>query len=371
MIKLELLDDRKVIEMHKSAFSTELAAALDLLMSGDTARIEHSLARVYPNGIPKECQVSISSKEWKSYIEFVSKEHAASDLTIADASTLCDIVSKDITQFKLTKADDAVRNCRKVLRDVFSYDSFREGRPLNVDNGEIIWGAEWSSGWDALKLMQALDVSVCPYCNAETVCAVEIKNKKGIRIKVVRSAFDHFFCRKFFPYLGLSLFNLVPSCSRCNTSLKGRRVMYPDLAMSPYQDSMGEYAEFVIESGDIASVSEESPKGTLMLGLDYKNVHKLKAAKNARHMLDDVFKTKTIYNELYYREASSIVYRARNLSVLGAKLYSDMLRGIKPDVLIYGYPLRKESINKYRLAKMTIDLVNFVKQCQRTSARAR
>ena len=54
------------------------------------------------------------------------------------------------------------------------------------------------------------NVTVCPYCNRQYVFTV-IPSKGR-----VRPQFDHYFPKKDYPYLALSLYNLIPSCSICN-----------------------------------------------------------------------------------------------------------------------------------------------------------
>lgn len=62
-------------------------------------------------------------------------------------------------------------------------------------------------------LTKALGIKACPYCNAEDLVATELKSE-GICIK--NSELDHFYPRNLFPYLSISLYNLIPSGSICN-----------------------------------------------------------------------------------------------------------------------------------------------------------
>lgn len=72
---------------------------------------------------------------------------------------------------------------------------------------------------DAPKMIDATGVDVCPYCNRVFVRAVTTKKdlsdpKKGK--KVVRGELDHFYTKELYPFLAVSRFNLIPSCSYCN-----------------------------------------------------------------------------------------------------------------------------------------------------------
>lgn len=367
MPKIRLDPNSNAVRIHGERFDKWMSAVLDILANGKRHQIDKALNAIYIGGIPTQMRSSLLSEEGKSYLHFVEKEHSDHNLAIADAAILSEIVKQDIDKFKLRKANVDVRNCRKVLHAVFSYDAFRDGRAFALNKSEIRWGDMWSSDWDAFQFLQSLGLSICPYCNGETVYAVEVKKANGNRMKIVRSALDHFFCRAYFPYLGLSLYNLVPSCTRCNTSLKGRRVMLPDKSIHPYLDDAYSYADFIIEDGDMLSISENSPKGHFQIGLSYKKGEShadIMTINKARFVLDEVFKTKTIYNELYYSDAASVIYRTRKLSLDAIKFLKGLCAGVSPDSLIYGYPLHDRNVNRYRLAKMTIDLVKFVRKCQ-------
>lgn len=62
-------------------------------------------------------------------------------------------------------------------------------------------------------LTKALEIKACPYCNAEDLVAKKLISE-GIHIK--NSELDHFYPRNLFPYLSISLYNLIPSGSICN-----------------------------------------------------------------------------------------------------------------------------------------------------------
>ncbi len=61
----------------------------------------------------------------------------------------------------------------------------------------------------AYWLQSQLCVRVCPYCNR--IYTTTLYGKKRIR-----PDFDHFYPQSRYPYLAVSLFNLIPSCNICN-----------------------------------------------------------------------------------------------------------------------------------------------------------
>lgn len=67
-------------------------------------------------------------------------------------------------------------------------------------------------------IVSAVNVDACPYCNrGDAGDAVEMKEIDGVLKKVYNKGnLDHFFAKEYYPYLAITLTNLVPSCPTCN-----------------------------------------------------------------------------------------------------------------------------------------------------------
>lgn len=63
--------------------------------------------------------------------------------------------------------------------------------------------------------------NTCTYCNRQYTFTVGKVVKNGKIVSKVRPQFDHWFAHQQYPLLGLSFYNLIPSCSVCNSSVKG------------------------------------------------------------------------------------------------------------------------------------------------------
>ncbi|MBI3518079.1 MAG: hypothetical protein HY062_01810 [Bacteroidetes bacterium] len=81
----------------------------------------------------------------------------------------------------------------------------------------------------AYNLTWGLNIRTCPYCNRIWIDTV--KNKNG---GILRPALDHFYSQKKYPLLGLCFYNLVPSCTNCNTSLKNAKDFKVSTHIHPY-----------------------------------------------------------------------------------------------------------------------------------------
>lgn len=84
----------------------------------------------------------------------------------------------------------------EVCKKIFKYDSLNYQRSCQKEST-----AYW--------LQRQLEVKVCPYCNRMYTTTLFGEDK-------IRPDFDHFYPKSKYPYLAVSLFNLIPSCSMCN-----------------------------------------------------------------------------------------------------------------------------------------------------------
>jgi hypothetical protein len=106
---------------------------------------------------------------------------------------------------------------RKGIEYVFKYDIF-----IKISKRRF----------DAYKLAESLDVRTCTYCNRNYTNTVIRENGD----KLTRPQFDHYFDKATHPLLAISFYNLIPSCSICNSSIKGTHKMNLLDYMHPYID---------------------------------------------------------------------------------------------------------------------------------------
>jgi hypothetical protein len=120
------------------------------------------------------------------------------------------------------------KDWKERIKEIFDYDEFTQDY----------------SGWGAYKLVSKLNIEVCPYCNRQFINTFEKKDKR------VRATLDHFYAKSLYPYLALSMYNLIPSCYYCNSSLKGDEDFYTNEAIYPYKEQFSDNASFITESDD-------------------------------------------------------------------------------------------------------------------------
>ncbi|MEZ8253531.1 HNH endonuclease [Vibrio splendidus] len=103
-----------------------------------------------------------------------------------------------------------------ILKDIFNYEGCIN-KPL------------------AMKLLSESEVHVCPYCNVHNIKSDNYQNKIK---KSYRPALDHFYPKSKYPFLGLSLYNLVPACGECNTTNKGSYDTYENPYPNPFNNGL-------------------------------------------------------------------------------------------------------------------------------------
>lgn len=86
----------------------------------------------------------------------------------------------------------------------------------------------------AAKILEDMDVNVCPYCNRLYTVTLTEDGKKS------RPQFDHYKNKSAYPYFAVSIMNLIPSCGLCNQSKHDRE----EEVLYPYSDEMGTDAVF-------------------------------------------------------------------------------------------------------------------------------
>nr|WP_294992766.1 hypothetical protein [uncultured Sediminibacterium sp.] len=135
-----------------------------------------------------------------------------------DSILIGDPVTLSQINQRLNSSIKSSTNLLKGVEHVFNYDTFIDKKKKK---------------YDAYKLAETLDIRTCTYCNRNYTNTV-IKSNGD---KITRPQFDHYFDKKENPLLALSFYNLIPSCSICNSSIKGTHKMDLHDYTHPYIDN--------------------------------------------------------------------------------------------------------------------------------------
>ena len=199
---------------------------------------------------------------------------------------------------------------------------------------------------------QRIGVTTCPYCNRSYIFT---SSKKG-----TRPQYDHYFPKSKYPYLALSMYNLIPCCSICN-GLKHDVDTCHTPIVYPYKDSYGRQVSF-------EAASRESDDITALLGAAEKYQIKIKYAEGIDPELKrkieqavSLFKLEDLYSKHsdYVRDIlrTAYIYNDDYFEGLVAQ-YGDLFRSKQDarDFVFFNY-LDEPDWGKRVLAKLTHDIV--------------
>ena len=196
-----------------------------------------------------------------------------------------------------------------------------------------------------------LDVKVCPYCNRNYILNFQKKGKAKATAQL-----DHFFDKKKYPYLAISIYNLVPSCGTCNQ----RKSTIEETIFYPYNESFNNSVKFSLKG---IKSRDELIKENLdffdekRIELDYKILNN--KDKVERHI--KVFNIKNLYSEhkdivselLQKRVIYSDDYLESLLDEYEGKLFNNKEHLLR--LITNGY-IEDKDLNKRPLSKLIKDI---------------
>ena len=185
------------------------------------------------------------------------------------------------------------------------------------------------------------DLNVCPYCNRNFVNPIykEKAVEEGKDYKKWSPDIEHFFPKSIYPFLSLSISNLLPSCTFCN-KIKHDIDTYKHNCLSPYEIKNSDFRfDFTLKSERVKEVrlisKNKNCKNSEILHLEslYNDVH----SKYINDIFDDVLKYPRIYKDSLKKEFK-----------LTESDYKELFRNYHDE----------KDFNKQPLSKMTKDLYN-------------
>ncbi len=201
---------------------------------------------------------------------------------------------KPLITGSLDKLIDSIRSFKKIDSKVTSTKS-----TLNRLLYAIFINTEYTK-LDKWRFINRLKLDTCAYCNRSYTYS--LSKKDGIKPEL-----DHFYPKSKYPFLGLSFYNLIPSCQTCN-GFGGKEEKDPSLKnmVSPYlleHDTF--YFTYDVKSIDVLSPLEGKSSVEVILkakkGSGNLSVFKLPDLyqKHEDHVLELIVKSKLKYTEEY------------------------------------------------------------------------
>ena len=252
--------------------------------------------------------------------------------------------------FKAEKAieDDAKENnvsIKKVKEDILG----------NLQSGFLKFYNNFSNRKWAYEYLKIIECNVCPYCNRMYTFTVDKKNKS-------RPEFDHYFPKSIYPYLAITIFNLIPSCSLCN---KGKsdvnklncnqsEILYPFEESFEDEDKKIRF-EIYSETIDYLYGKNDDIQIILRSQIDNDRNKGIINKYNENLKISNLYSMHTDYVKEMIKK--DIIYNDSMIDEL-LEEYSDIFSSDEEiNSLIYGNYIEEKDYNKRPLAKFTHDLL--------------
>ena len=273
------------------------------------------------------------------------------------------------------KDQSPYKECFELLGKIYSYHRFaKDKKALTFDSKsntlktvliEKVNGARYKGKvWAPLSFIKSLNIKYCPYCNAESVYSVRFDGDEVV--KSARSPLDHYFPESEYPFLSISLCNLVPCCTRCNTDIKRNREINFEQHLHPYSECFHDAVRFICRPLDAAvSFSVECVDNEEGFAFDIKprNIAHQNLA-NRGLALAEFFKVKDVYNQLFRDEAINYIYKSR---LIGSAYFNFVREELKENLteaqiqmLFCDLVDEPHKINQVRLSKLALDMRQMV-----------
>ena len=231
---------------------------------------------------------------------------------------------------KGSNTPDFEKNFKSEIKKIINYDSF----------------ARKTGNYNAYVLCFRSAARTCPYCNQSYAFSVQ-RHSRGFR-----PTLDHYYDKASYPHLALSLYNLIPSCYSCNSSLKGKRDFFKNQHLHPFFDD--ECFSFSIANKD----SSFSNPDELIL----KEIETLSIMLSSKNEVEKNSLDTFLLNERYESFISDALVFAQNKRAFDDIKLNDQIfitRQMKEETSLR---FNKNNYKNEMLGKMFLDIYNQFKQ---------
>ena len=215
---------------------------------------------------------------------------------------------------------------RKKIENIFNYSSYRQNDKF-------------------MEYFKKLNIKSCPFCNNNYVYFYKKDAKKFNTIATL----EHYYPKVTYPHLSLSFFNLIPSCSTCNSKFKGSK-KHVGKILHPYYEDFDSNAKFSV------SVDKLAVDKDIELEINLKSNDDRCKQSIDRFQLDKIYKQHNDIAKEIWNKAQ--VYNESRIEELYDNFYK-VLGYPKEDVknMVFCNYLHKDDIHKRNHSKLTQDIL--------------
>ena len=197
-----------------------------------------------------------------------------------------------------------------------------------------------------------MGITTCPYCNRIFITTLEKKS--------VRPELDHYYPKSVYPYLCLSMYNLVPSCKVCNTA-KGTYDTKKKAFLYPFEEEFGKNAVFKLQQNKkLLDIFEDKYKVVVSIKTTDKDFSK-KVKANDREL------NLSLLYDCHHSYINKLIKLKRLFTKINMRSYFNTFPELFSDFsefrnTLFLTSLEKEKWGEAPLSKLTSDILDFLEQ---------
>lgn len=267
--------------------------------------------------------------------------------------------SIDIKKIKVTLSDSKYKRITDRIELLIKTDLNTIRKYLNITNHyssdekkEIEKAFNYSAyrqKEEFLKHFKKLNIKSCPFCNNNYIYFYK---KDASDEYNTLATLEHYYPKAEYPFLSLSFYNLIPSCSNCNSKFKGN-LSHVGNILHPYYEDFDEKATFSV-SVDCLPAGKDIELSIVLKQNDISDTRCEKSIE--RFQLDKIYEEhRDIAKEIWNKAQ---VYNDDRIDELYKSFYK-ALGYTKDDVknFVFCSYLSKNDINKRNHTKLTQDIL--------------
>lgn len=235
--------------------------------------IQLAIRIILKNGVSKDGTKHRPDRNLRVYLSSLLEDNNLKQLITARPDALIGIISYMKTNYTGSCTQNAQSNI--ILQNLF-IDSCYDKTAI----------------FSKLKFIRDINIDTCPYCNRGYIYSLSKTNK-------VKPEIDHFYPKTIYPFLGMSFYNLIPSCSICNgLDVKAQNDPIKKGLINPYM---------LLPTNFLFSY--EPVSSTIISSLLDKNSIKIKLVNNISGHLK-MFKLSELYN-LHCDHVQELIFKSK------------------------------------------------------------
>ncbi len=232
------------------------------------------------------------------------------------------------SKFYAIQRSSKKRKYDNILKKVFSYSNFNRNK----------------KEYNLHELSENVAIKYCPYCNRQSTI--------NVRANSIKPDFDHYFPQNKYPLLGLSFYNLIPSCTICNSRMKIGQVFRLKKFIHPYIDNSLNSFRFTykydLNSTNGLLVKIRKPNAIPIPKKVTNTLTKFKILEIYNAHTDevlDLIKIKQLYSDRYLKILASKTYKELHVS------HEELYR------LAFGVYYNEDDFSKRPFSKLKKDIL--------------